>query len=92
VTIRPAEPRDAEAIGGVHRAAFPTPAEADLIEALTREGDATVSLVAERQGEVVDHVLLSRMRVSGDGRARRAVGLGPVGVRPAFRAAASARA
>jgi putative acetyltransferase len=82
--LRPAEPRDAAAISGVHRAAFPTGAEAGLVEALTREGDAIVSLVAERDGEAVGHVLLSRMRVSGDGRACRAVGLGPVGVVPGF--------
>ncbi|HVQ08831.1 MAG TPA: N-acetyltransferase [Allosphingosinicella sp.] len=82
--IRPAEPGDAAAIGDVHRAAFPTAAEADLVETLTREGDAIVSLVAEREGEVVGHVLLSRMRVSGDGRAWRAVGLGPVGLVPGF--------
>lgn len=82
MTIRPAEPGDAEAIRAVLVAAFPTAAEADLVEALTRDGDAIVSLVAEREGEVVGHVLLSRMRVSGDGRA---VGLGPVGVRPGFR-------
>jgi putative acetyltransferase len=84
VTIRPAEPGDADAIRAVHCAAFPTVAEADLVETLSREGDAIVSLVAERDGEVVGHVLLSRMRVSGDGRAWRAAGLGPVGVVSGF--------
>lgn len=84
MSIRPAAPGDAAAIRAVLIAAFPTTVEADLVEALTRDGDATVSLVAERAGEVVGHVLLSRMRVSGDGRAFRAVGLGPVGVLPGF--------
>lgn len=79
--IRPAEPCDTAAIRNVLTAAFPTGAEADLVEALTRDGDAVVSLVAEREGEVVGHVLLSRMRVSGEGHA---VGLGPVGVLPGF--------
>ena len=81
MTIRPAEAGDAAAIRHVLIAAFPTGAEAGLVEALARDGDAVVSLVAEREGEVVGHVLLSRMRVSGDGRA---VGLGPVGVVPGF--------
>ena len=81
MTIRPAEPGDAAAIRDVLIAAFPTGAEADLVEALTRDADVIVSLVAEREGEVVGHVLLSRMRISGDGRA---VGLGPVGVLPGF--------
>jgi putative acetyltransferase len=79
VTIRPAEPGDAAAIRRVLMAAFPTSAEADLVEALTRDGDAIVSLVAEREGEMVGHVMLSRMR-----HPRRAVGLGPVGVVPGF--------
>ncbi|MEA3012687.1 MAG: putative acetyltransferase [Sphingomonadales bacterium] len=80
--LRPAEPSDAAAIRRVLMAAFPTAAEADLVEYLTRDGDAIVSLVAEREGEVIGHLLLSRMRVSG---AWRAVGLGPVGVIPGFR-------
>lgn len=82
--IRPAEPEDAGGIRAVHEAAFPTPLEAGLIEALVREGDAVVSLVAGRQGEIVGHVLLSRMQVTGDGRALRALGLAPVGVLPGY--------
>ena len=82
--IRPAEPADAAAIRAVHEAAFPTVVEAELVEALEREGDVVVSLVAERQGEIVGHVLLSRMRVTADGRAMSALGLAPVGVLPGF--------
>lgn len=82
--IRPAEPRDAAGIRAVHLAAFPTGAEADLVAALDRDGDTVVSLVWESRGEIVGHALLSRMRVTGDGRIRRALGLGPVGVRPGF--------
>ena len=82
--IRPAEAKDAAGIRAVHLAAFPTPIEADLVGALEREGDAVVSLVAERQREIVGHVLLSRMQVTGDGRPRRALGLAPVGVLPGF--------
>ena len=82
--VRPAEPGDAAAIRAVHEAAFPTVLEADLVEALAREGDVEVSLVAEQGGAVVGHVLLSRMRVSGDGRDYRALGLGPVGVLPSY--------
>lgn len=82
--IRPTEPADAAGIRAVHEAAFPSAAEADLVEALGRDGDALVSLVEERQGEIVGHVLLSRMTVSGDGEELRAVGLAPVGVRPGY--------
>ena len=80
--IRPAEPEDADAIGAVHRAAFPEPAEAELVATIVREGEAAVSLVAVEEGALVGHVLLSRMRVKGDGRAYRAVALGPIAVLP----------
>jgi putative acetyltransferase len=83
--IRPAEPADTAGIRAVHVAAFPTPAEAELAEALVREGDAIVSLVAARQRGIVGHVLLSRMAVSAGGRGFRALGLAPVGVLPGFR-------
>jgi putative acetyltransferase len=80
--IRPAEPGDEVAIRAVHLAAFPTPLEADLVEALVREGDAVMSLVAGTGGDVAGHVMLSRMRVAGNGRDYRALGLGPIGVLP----------
>jgi putative acetyltransferase len=90
--IRPAEPADTAGIRALHGAAFPTGAEADLVEALTREGDAVISLVEERQGEIVGHVLLSRMTVSADGRELRALGLAPLGVRSGFRGGGIGRA
>jgi putative acetyltransferase len=82
VEVRDAQPGDAGAIRVVHVAAFPTAMEADLVERLEREGDAVQSLVAVEGGEVVGHVLLSRMAVEADGRDVRAVGLGPVAVLP----------
>jgi putative acetyltransferase len=84
LVIRPAEPGDASAIRAVHRAAFPTAAEADLVARLERDGDVVVSLVAARESETVGHLVLSRMHVVGDGRAYRALGLGPVAVLPPF--------
>jgi putative acetyltransferase len=80
--IRPETGDDAEAVRAVHLAAFPTSAEADLVTRLNADHDSEISLVAERSGEIVGHVLLSRMSVSGDGRALRALGLGPVAVLP----------
>ena len=80
--MRPAEPRDAAAVRAVHMAAFPTSLEADLVEAVERAGDAVISLLAEQDGKVVGHILLSRMTVTGDGRAYRALGLAPVAVLP----------
>ena len=82
LAVRPAEGGDGAAIRAVHIAAFPTKAEADLVEALERSGDATASLVAEDRSAIVGHVLLSRMNATGDGRTLRAVGLAPVAVLP----------
>lgn len=80
--IRPEGADDEEAIRRVHLAAFPTAAEADLVAQLREDYDSEISLVAEQGGEIVGHVLLSRMKASGDGIAFRALGLGPVAVHP----------
>jgi putative acetyltransferase len=82
VSVRPERAEDAQAIRAIHVAAFPTPMEADLVEQLKRDGDAEISLVAEEDSHVVGHILMSRMRVEGDGRIFRALGLAPVAVRP----------
>jgi putative acetyltransferase len=83
VLVRPEAEGDSEAIRAVHLAAFDSPAEADLVARLHEDGDSRISLVGELPGnEVVGHVMLSRMTASGDGRTLRALGLGPVAVRP----------
>ena len=79
IAVRPAEERDASAIRHIHLSAFPTRAEADLVERLASDGDLVISLVAEEQREAIGHVALSRMQAAGD-RQYRALGLGPVGV------------
>ena len=82
VAVRPATGEDAEAIRAIHLAAFPTSAEAELVARLHEDHDSEISLVAEQGGEIVGHVLLSRMKVSAGRRTLRALGLGPVGVLP----------
>ena len=88
VRVRAEEPDDRPAIRTVVLEAFraddhPEPPEADLIDAL-RDSAAwlpALSVVAERDGEVVAHALLTRVTVGDD--ARPALALGPVAVRPA---------
>ncbi len=55
--------------------AFPSPAEADLVEQLRRDGDAIISLVAMEGDLVVGHIMFSRMAATF-----RAIGLAPVSV------------
>ena len=66
----------------MHEAAFGRPAEARLAAQLRQEASPLVSLVAERAGRVIGHVLFSPVTVEGErpGEARGA--LGPVGVLP----------
>ena len=57
--------------------------EAELVRMIETDCDALVSLVAERSGEIVGHVLFSRMNVEADGQSVGAAGLAPVAVAPA---------
>lgn len=84
VTLRDAERADAAAIAAVHRAAFPTGAEAQLVAALDKGGHSMISVVAEHAGRVVGHVLLSEMTHAEQPGARGALGLGPIAVEPAM--------
>jgi len=80
--VRLARPEDRDSIGQVERSAFPTADEARLVHALVAAGAATLSMVAELDGQLVGHALCSRMRVEADGLEIRAVGLAPVAVLP----------
>lgn len=73
--VRPERPSDHAAIRQIHLDAFPTAAEAELVERLRRDGDAVISLAAAEDGRVVGHVMFSRMRAPF-----RALGLAPVAV------------
>ena len=57
VEIRPERANDIAAVRRVHEAAFPTAAEADLVDRLRGNGKAAVSLVAEADGNIVGHIL-----------------------------------
>jgi len=82
VEVRAERPGDEAQIRAVLLAAFPTGAEADLVDQLRANGDAAISLVADDAGEIVGHVLFSRMSAEADGRTFDALGLAPVAVTP----------
>jgi putative acetyltransferase len=82
VEVREERAGDAAAIGSVHLAAFPTPTEANLVEQLRSDGDITASLIAIDDGEIVGHVLFSRMSVEADGQQLHGWGLAPLSVVP----------
>lgn len=83
VIVRAERPDDAAAITTVVTAAFPTAAEATLVERL-RDADAlTGTWVAEHDGTIVGHVAFSPVTIEDNGgKHSTAVGLGPVAVAP----------
>lgn len=84
--VRPERAGDRPAVFDVVARAFPTDAEAKLVDRLRDAGAATVSLVAEREGRVVGHLLFSPVRVEpeGAGAGFEALGLAPLSVHPDF--------
>lgn len=79
--VRPETPADYEAIAAVVRSAFvDEPEVADVVEALRASDEyrPAFSLVAEEDGEIVGHVMLSGLPIDGE----RAVQLSPLAVRP----------
>lgn len=86
-TLRPEHPKDIAAIESVTVAAFAAVAHAShtehmIVNALRRNGALALSLVAERQGQVIGHMALSPVSISdgSDGW----FGLAPLSVAPDY--------
>ena len=84
VDVRIRESRDMDAIRNVLNAAFQRPNEADLVEALARNGHLHLSIVAEIAGSVVGYIAFSPVTIKGESRSFAAQGLGPLAVLPEF--------
>jgi putative acetyltransferase len=84
MSIRAATPRDRDAIRSVEEHAVGQKMEAGLVDALVGGGDVIMELVAEDDGQVVGHILFSRLFVARDGKNFPAVALAPLAVEPAF--------
>ena len=79
--IRPERDGDAAAVRRVHETAFPTTAEADLVERLRAGGKAVIALVAEDAGSIVGHILFSPVALEPLA-GTVGLGLAPVAVLP----------
>jgi putative acetyltransferase len=78
--IRPEQPGDIPAVHALVASAFPTDAEARLVDALRANGKAIYSFVAvNEQDEVLGHVLYSPVTTP---LPSHGLGLAPVAVRP----------
>lgn len=84
-SIRDEQAGDEAQIRRVVLAAFGTPAEADLVEALRASGAwlPRLSLVAVEDGEVLGHALFTRATIRADGGTLAIIALAPVAVVPA---------
>lgn len=82
IFIRPEQPKDIPAIHALNASAFPTDAEARLVDALRANGKAIYSFVAvNEQDTVLGHVLYSPVATP---LPSHGLGLAPIAVRPEF--------
>lgn len=77
--IRHAHPTDRPSIRAIVEAAFGQPDEADLVERLRADGDVMFELVEEDAGEVIGHILYSRLWADS---VNLYAALAPLAVRP----------
>ncbi|HMV51615.1 MAG TPA: N-acetyltransferase [Blastocatellia bacterium] len=87
IVVRREKPEDIALIHQINAQAFGREAEANLVDALRRNGKVTLSLVAEDNGRVIGHILFSPVTIdpqmiempegSMDG-----IGLAPMAVAP----------
>lgn len=84
LTLRPETTADIDAIREVNRQAFGQEDEARLVDALREGGHVRLSLIAEREGKVVGHILFSELAIVTDRERLPAVGLAPMAVLPGF--------
>ena len=73
---------DYEAISLGHQAAFGGVGEANLVDELRNEGMVAVSCVAEWEGEIVGHILFSRVKIHTTEGTMEALSLAPMSVEP----------
>lgn len=80
ISLRNETPKDYPAIRELLRAAFQGSSEAELVDALRKEGDLVLGCVAAADGFIVGYAALSKMKAPFP-----ALGLGPVAVAAAHR-------
>jgi putative acetyltransferase len=83
IAVREAGIADRDAIRAIEQAAFGGPVEAGLVDALVADDDVVLETVASLDGEIVGHLLFSRLVVEIDGAPFQAVALAPLAVDPA---------
>jgi len=83
MVIRPERIEDIHKIRSINLEAFDTDTEAGLVEALRNSGIPLISLVAEKDGELVGHILFSPAALEESSSSISIAGLAPMAVLPA---------
>jgi putative acetyltransferase len=84
IDIRPEEAADIPAIYAVNEQAFGGSYEAKLVDLLRAADKATISLIAEHEGQIVGHILFSPVTLTPPRPDLKLLGLAPLAVLPAF--------
>ena len=79
--VRAEKGSDRDAVRAVNLAAFDSPLEANLVDALRQQAQPLVSLVAEENADVVGHIMFSPVTVP-DHPELKVMGLAPMAVVP----------
>ena len=82
--IRAEKESDYRTIRTINLRAFPSSAEADLVDKLRAANVDIISLVAVEDNELVGHILFSPVTLENDGSDLRVIGLGPMAVLPDY--------
>lgn len=82
LVVRPERPEDQAAVRSVHEFAFGQRHEANLVDLLRQRAQPSISLVAEKDGQVVGHIFFSPVQIETAGGLVPALGLAPMGVLP----------
>jgi putative acetyltransferase len=83
IIIRPELPEDYAAVEAIHVSAFRTDAESRVVSAIRENGNATISLVAVVDDNVVGHILFSPVHTHPP-TPEKGLGLAPVAVLPDY--------
>ncbi|MDR8393988.1 N-acetyltransferase [Aliifodinibius sp. S!AR15-10] len=82
ISIREEEPGDIQAVRAVNKSAFPTAAEAQLVDRLRAELSDYISLVAVSEEQLVGHIFFTPVTISENPDHLKWAGLAPMAVAP----------
>jgi putative acetyltransferase len=75
-------PQDIDSVQRVNNAAFERSNESAIITGLREAGAVTLSMVAEKEGQIVGNAIFSPATLENSKRSRQVVAMGPVAVHP----------